>query len=904
MSINNNCYNNIQRTISQTKRKNHHKYIFSKNNVVNHDNISELNDSKGTTHNNETNQKNFYTNSIKNVLLNKLKNKGKDIERQEYSFMIDNSKKFKKNINLNHNKNKIYSKSLEKKKQKPNKNKNNESSFITHKYSNIISPLNNNNKTYKKSKIITHNSSHKRISSTHLENKEEKKSKYNNSFRGFKKKIKLNNGSFEFSLDNNNTENNTTDHYEKKISLTNVLFNDTKNNINNDIFILSSPKDDSIDAEFIDDEELITMSKKKQEILEEIKLKKQELKLTELSIELLKHKYKKKINTQINPTSTSHINNKIINNYNLTVSIPSNTITKKNSSINNNHSNLNNKKSFFAKTSLHKNSKRISPTYIKDFNNKVNNSFKMRNNYVNNININVKSKNITIRNKSRHAGNSPFEKKMFSFPKKKEKNNEKRNSDISINNKYNINIKNVSPEKDNNNNSIDITNYASSKTNNNINKRKLKINNNSLKNKNYLLTKKKNICKKEVNVKQKALNIKKNNNNNHICSTETIHINNTKIIKDKKYNLNKNENAKNENQSRNIDLSQNVKFICNDIILNESDQDNKSIKSINYSNKDNYHEIVEIFCDNNINNINRENKSILILESICKKGFAGPGIKKTNQDNFFIYNNFNNNPNYVFMGVCDGHGMFGQGVSTYLVNNLPQNLNSIFLAKNIKNLATINITTLSESIQSTFISTNEQLTQDDRIDSAFSGSTCVSLLYTPSRLICINVGDSRCVLGKFDGVKWKAKNLSRDHKPDIAGEKERIIKNGGRVEAYRDSEGNFVGPNRVWVQGGDLPGLAMSRSFGDEIAHLVGVITDPEIIEYYFCKEDKFIIIGSDGLWEFVKSDECIEIVKDYYLEKNVEAALTHLYKEASKRWILEEEIIDDITILIAFLKE
>ena len=890
MSNSNYFNNNLQRNITQAKRKNYHKLIISKNSNGNRENATEISDTKGSNQNNEINNKYFFTNSIKNSLLKKIKNKIKDKEKQEYSYMIDNTKKFKRNINLN----KIFSKSLERKKQKIKKRKNNESSFITQKYSGVISPLNKNNKT------ITQNSSHKRINCSHLNNKEEKKSRYNNSFRGLKKKIKLNNRSFELSIENNSNDN-SNDNYEKKISLTNVVFNDNKNNINNDIYILSTSKDDSIDAELINNEELINMSKKKQEILEEIKLKKQELKLTELSIELLKHKYKKKNNDHINPTSNSHINNKIINNYNLTVSIPSNNISKKHPSISNNSSNLN-KKSFFAKTSLNKNNRKISPTYHKELNNKFNNSFKMRNNYINHININLKAKNNTIRNKSRQAIKSPFEKKMFSFPKKKEKNNEKRNSDNTINNKYNINIKNVSPEKDNNNKYKEI----SSKTNkNNMNKKKPKIYNNSLKNKNFLLQNYKNISKKESNIKEKKINLKKNNNN---YNKVIIQLNTLKIIKDKKNNENKNEFTKNENQSRNIDTSQNKKSISNEIKLNESNQDIKSIKSINNSNTNdndnNTNDNYEIFGDNNINNKNRENKSIIILESICKKGFAGPGIKKTNQDNFFIYNNFINNPNYIFLGVCDGHGMFGQGVSNYLVNNLPQNLNSIFISKNIKNLATTNINTLSESIQSTFISTNEQLTQDDRIDSAFSGSTCVSLLYTPSRLICINVGDSRCVLGKFDGMKWKAKNLSRDHKPDLATEKDRIVKNGGRVEAYRDSEGNFVGPDRVWVQGGDLPGLAMSRSFGDEVAHFVGVITDPEIVEYYFCKEDKFIILGSDGLWEFINSEECVEIVKDYYLERNVEAALTFLYKEASKRWILEEEIIDDITILIAFLKE
>ena len=462
--------------------------------------------------------------------------------------------------------------------------------------------------------------------------------------------------------------------------------------------------------------------------------------------------------------------------------------------------------------------------------------------------------------------------------------------------KYNL-FEKISPEKtDYNNNSIETINHNPNKNNSIIiNKKQLKISSSQTKRNNYFKRK-----KNEIIIKPKNITIKNKNFYNQINKNKNN--NKNKIIKDKK-NSHTIENGKNiSNISRNImELS-----ISNEIKINDSNEDNKSIKSINDSNSNNINKniINTNYNDNNINNINKENKSILILESICKKGFAGPGIKKTNQDNFFIYNNFNNNPNYIYMGICDGHGMFGQGVSTYLVNNLPQNLNSILLNKNIKNLSTEDISLLTENVLSAFISTNEQLTQDDRIDSSFSGSTCVSLLYSPSRLICINVGDSRCILGKCVGEKWKAVNLSRDHKPDLPTEKERIEKNGGRVEPYKDNDGNYVGPDRVWVQGSDLPGLAMSRSFGDEVAHLVGVITIPEITEYYFCKEDKFIILGSDGLWEFINSEECVQIVKDFYLDKNIEGALTFLYKEASKRWILEEEIIDDITILIVFLKE
>jgi hypothetical protein len=38
-------------------------------------------------------------------------------------------------------------------------------------------------------------------------------------------------------------------------------------------------------------------------------------------------------------------------------------------------------------------------------------------------------------------------------------------------------------------------------------------------------------------------------------------------------------------------------------------------------------------------------------------------------------------------------------------------------------------------------------------------------------------------------------------------------------------------------------------------------------------------------------------IIKDYYLKDDIDGALSYLYKEKSKRWIMEEEVIDDITL-------
>ena len=297
-------------------------------------------------------------------------------------------------------------------------------------------------------------------------------------------------------------------------------------------------------------------------------------------------------------------------------------------------------------------------------------------------------------------------------------------------------------------------------------------------------------------------------------------------------------------------------------------------------------------------------KKLLKIESICKKGYAGPGIKKTNQDNFFIYKNFINNPDTIFVGVCDGHGTFGHDISNYLVNNLPENLHSSLIKDNITSInSDEDYSKIKDIISLTFVQTNINLVNTEQVDSSYSGSTCSSLIFSPKKIISANLGDSRCVLAKFDGEKWTAQNITRDHKPTEEDEKKRIIEKGGRIEAYKDEEGQPVGPERVWLKGEDLPGLAMSRSFGDDVAHMIGVTSKPEILEYKVCNEDKFILLGSDGIFEFISSQEAVDMVKDFYLKDDIDGALNHLYKISSQRWLVEEEVIDDITLIIMFLK-
>ena len=405
-----------------------------------------------------------------------------------------------------------------------------------------------------------------------------------------------------------------------------------------------------------------------------------------------------------------------------------------------------------------------------------------------------------------------------------------------------------------------------------------------------------------------------NNISNNNISKEIINkINNKKttnsslIEKINKHNIFLSDSRLNFNFSSNEDSHTENDFLIPEISSRSRKTVNTSSKKREYPNmvKKNKSKN-EILTENetilnNDDSILTNIKYIKSIEKICKKGFAGPGIKKTNQDNFFIFNNFNNNSNYIYMGVCDGHGIFGQDISTYLVNHLPKNLNDNLNNKNIFNYSK---NQLNKIITKTFSETNNNLNTDERIDSTYSGSTCTSLIFTPKKFFTINVGDSRCILAKYNNKnkKYFSKILTKDHKPNDINEKNRIIFNGGKIEPYKNNNNEFYGPERVWIKEGEVPGLAMSRSFGDEIAHTVGVIEIPEINEYDFCKEDKFLVIASDGIWEFINNDEVVDLVKDFYESNDVLGAVNCLYKEASKRWIMEEDIIDDITVILVFL--
>ncbi len=63
------------------------------------------------------------------------------------------------------------------------------------------------------------------------------------------------------------------------------------------------------------------------------------------------------------------------------------------------------------------------------------------------------------------------------------------------------------------------------------------------------------------------------------------------------------------------------------------------------------------------------------------------------------------------------------------------------------------------------------------------------------------------------------------------------------------------------------------------------------------------MITGSDGVFEFMSSQEMVELVKNYYLKNDIKGCAEFLIEESSKRWMRQEEIIDDITVIIVFFE-
>ena len=163
------------------------------------------------------------------------------------------------------------------------------------------------------------------------------------------------------------------------------------------------------------------------------------------------------------------------------------------------------------------------------------------------------------------------------------------------------------------------------------------------------------------------------------------------------------------------------------------------------------------------------------------------------------------------------------------------------------------------------------------IDSRDSGACALAAYLRDSTLWIANAGDCRAVLGTTREGTLCAVALSTDHKPDVPSESERIRSMGGMVRKSVGEVGSddFI-PARLFEeiqQPWKGPGLAISRSLGDLNAEKCGLIATPEIISHVVDTElDHYLILASDGVWEFISPERAVEIVHTAILKETLHA--------------------------------
>ncbi len=212
------------------------------------------------------------------------------------------------------------------------------------------------------------------------------------------------------------------------------------------------------------------------------------------------------------------------------------------------------------------------------------------------------------------------------------------------------------------------------------------------------------------------------------------------------------------------------------------------------------------------------------------------GLRPQNEDTHVILENISgtdNTKNKVnFYCVFDGHG--GKQVSQFLKKSLPIFFVDSRIQYPLANRYVINVYDhLQEKLKLSPFSKG-------------TGSTALVVVHfkvnNDNYLNIVNTGDCRCLLCRDNF----AIPLTKDHKPNFIEEKIRIQKLGG----------NVVFDGYDWR----IKDLSVSRAFGDVDATPF-VTHRPDIFRYKINKNDKFIVIGCDGLYDCLSNDDIVNFV-------------------------------------------
>ncbi|XP_044471000.1 probable protein phosphatase 2C 60 isoform X1 [Mangifera indica] len=173
-----------------------------------------------------------------------------------------------------------------------------------------------------------------------------------------------------------------------------------------------------------------------------------------------------------------------------------------------------------------------------------------------------------------------------------------------------------------------------------------------------------------------------------------------------------------------------------------------------------------------------------------------------------------------------------------------------------------------------------------------SGSTACVAVFRNNQLIVANAGDSRCVISR----KGQAYNLSRDHKPDLEAEKERILKAGGFIHAGR-------------VNGC----LNLARAIGDMefkqnkfLPPEKQIVTaNPDVDTVELCDDDDFIVLACDGVWDCMSSQQLVDFIHEQlHSESKLSVVCERVLERCLAPSTASGEGCDNMTMIIVQFKK
>eukprot|EP00803_Ostreobium_quekettii_P008641 evm.model.scf_103EXC.10 EVM.evm.TU.scf_103EXC.10 scf_103EXC:119728-125923(-) len=161
-------------------------------------------------------------------------------------------------------------------------------------------------------------------------------------------------------------------------------------------------------------------------------------------------------------------------------------------------------------------------------------------------------------------------------------------------------------------------------------------------------------------------------------------------------------------------------------------------------------------------------------------------------------------------------------------------------------------------------------------DERYLGGSCACVAYREGEdLYVANAGDCRAVIS-HNGT---ALPLSRDHKPDAPGERERLAAVGALTAQSK---------NTTYIVSRECAsGLAVSRCLGDIHFKQLGYLTaEPDVSRTRLEAGHEFLVMACDGVWDVMTNQEAVNVVREFLrnverTEEAVEAATAKLIEKA-----------------------